>query len=140
MLDEPTRYNIDNASAVLWLEYGGVKFLLAGNVNEYVQYKLCNLSALGAEIDGEVIDISGCSVLKVPNRGAESAAFKGLYDTFKPQTAIMSVGVNALGCPSVNALTYAQSQVGDKLYRTDCNGNITVTVSGGSYTVQKELN
>lgn len=138
MLDNPSRQNIDNASAVLWLEYGGVGFLLAGNVNESVQRKLCVAADVGAEVDGEIIDISGCSVLKVPNRGADSAAFKGFYDTFNPETAIMSVGENALGCPSVNALTYAQGCVGDRLFRTDFDGTVTVTVKDGKYTVSKE--
>ncbi|MDE6504331.1 MAG: hypothetical protein K2L42_00505 [Clostridia bacterium] len=133
-----TKQNADNASAVTWLEYGGIGFLLMGNGGEAVQRKIIKSAKLGVEIDGRTLDIAGCAVLKVPDHGSASAAYGELYDFFKPEASIISVGENGYKCPSVQALSGAYQASGGNLYRTDEDGTLTVTVSAGSFVLEKE--
>lgn len=137
-LSDPTAENMRDASAVIWLEYGGTGILLSGDIGSAVSDKLCEKYLLGFEMNGRKIDISKCKILKIPFGGSKAAANVKLYETFSPQTAVLSVGKNGLGLPSVNALADAQNFVGENLYRTDADGSITVTVDKSSYSVQKE--
>ena len=134
-----TEKNIKNASAVFWFECGGVSFLFLGNTGRAVQQKIVkNYTEIGIEMFGKNIDLSSCSVLKVSDNGSADGAYPPLYDLVLPETAIISVGSNGRGCPSLACLGDAQNYVKDKLYRTDLDGTVTVTVSDGKYSVGKE--
>lgn len=133
-----TKENADNASAVTWLEYGGIGFLLMGNGGEKVQRKIINSAKVGFEINGRTLNIAGCSVLKVPDHGSAAASYGELYDFFKPKAAIISVGENGYKSPSVQALSGAYQASGGNLYRTDEDGTVTFTVSSGDFKIEKE--
>lgn len=137
-LSDPTSENMRDASAVLWVEYGGTGILLTGDIGSGVSDKLCAACSLGFEMNGNYIDASVCKIMKVPCNGSKSGANVKLYETFKPETAVLSVGENGLALPSVNAVADAQNFVKDKFYRTDADGTITVTVKKSGYSVQKE--
>ncbi len=139
LLKDPTTKNIKNASAVIWLEYGGVSFLFLSGVGRAVQTKLMDYYLItGLEFSGRKIDIANCNVLKMSDHGSEEGAYTPFLDFIKPETAIISVGENGRGLPTLAALSNAQNSVGDSLYRTDELGTVTFTVKDGSYEISKE--
>lgn len=136
----PTYKNICDASAVIFLECSGVKFLFLGDISDSVAERLLVSYELLDEFDvgGRSIKIDNLTVLKVANHGLSDSVYAPLYEKTSPETAVISVGKNARGCPSVAAIAAAQAKVGDKLYRTDINGTVTYTAKDGEYTVSKE--
>lgn len=136
----PSDENIANSSAVIWLEFSGAGFLLAGDINSVKADRLCSEYKLNGyfEIGGRKIDLNACKVLKVGANGSKSSASPLLYDLLKPETAIISVGENGSGCPSAETFMQVQKYVGDKIYSTQDCGTLTVEVGGGNCTVFKE--
>lgn len=138
-LKNPSTENIKNASAVIWLEYDGVAFMFLGGTSRAVQKKILKNAELGAmEINGRTIDLTSCTVLKLSDHGSAEGAFAPLSDFLSPKAAIISVGENGTGCPSLAALSNAQNAVGSQIYRTDECGTVTITVNGGNYEISKE--
>jgi len=139
LLKDPASENIKNASAVIWLEYGGVSFLFLGSTGQAVQKKLIsNYNFAGIEIGGHTIDLTDCDVLKMSDHGSTEGAYAPFLDLASPHTAIISVGENGRGCPTLSALANAQNCVGNSLYRTDELGTVTVEVKDGNYEIFKE--
>jgi len=138
--ESPTAENVNNSSAVIWLEYKNIGFFLAGDVTSvkadklYTEYKLNGYF----EINGKKIYLDACKILKCGNHGDKSSVSPLLYELLNPQTAIISVGENGRSNPSAEALVAVQKYVGDEIYLTQECGTVTVTVSGGDYTVAKE--
>ena len=133
----PSEQTINDSSAVIWIEYKEAGFLLTGDVSSSKLEQLCLNYKLNGEFDfnGNKISLENCTVLKAGNHGNKSSVCANLYDLSKPDMAIISVGENARGCPSIDALSTA----GDKLYRTDLDGTITITVNNeGKLTTVKE--
>ena len=126
----PSIESINNASAVIWIEYKGVSLLLLGDAGVETQQKLCAFPVMEVG-GGRTVDIRSCNIVKVSNHGDGICACPALYDLITPEAAIISVGTNNRGCPSQQVL----STVGDKLYRTDEKGLITVTAKNGGYAI-----
>ena len=139
LLNSPTEQNIKNASAVIWLECDGVNFMFLGNTGQAVQKKLINYyNVSGLEFGGRTIDLTKCDILKMSDHGSKEGAFAQFIDLLNPHAAIISVGENGRGNPTLAAIANAQKNVGDELYRTDELGTITVTVKCGNYEISKE--
>lgn len=131
--------NVNNASAVIWLEYSGISFLLCGDVSADVLTKIfTSYSVGGAEMGDYTIRLDKCSVIKAGNHGSASSVNTAVYDLLSPQAAIISVGENGRGLPSTEAISAAQNNAGDRLYRTDLCGTVTVLVKDGKLGVIKE--
>lgn len=135
---EPTRENVNSASAVMWIEYQGLGFLLAGNAPSSVLQNLFETHFGVFDFNGKTVDLSHCSVLKLSNHGASSGTYADAYKHISPQAAVLSVGENGYGYPSVYALSDCQNAVDENLYRTDIDGTVTVTVKNAVLSVKKE--
>ncbi len=137
---DPTRKNINDASAVLWVEIFGCRFLLTGDLQEDKLSALCDEHELtdGFYVRDKRINFADCTFLQLPNHGATESVCPPLIELTSPECAILSVGENGFGAPDVGAVTGAQQVVGDKLYRTDKDGDITIKISDGKYSVSKE--
>lgn len=139
LLKNPTTPNIKDASAVIWLEYDGVGFMFLGGTSRAVQQKILNNIEIGdVEMGGRKIDLKNCAVLKLSDHGSSEGAFAPLSDFLSPNEAIISVGENGMGYPSLAALANAQNVVGSHVYRTDECGTVTVAVKDGNYELRKE--
>lgn len=139
MISNPSDNNIKEASAVMWIEYGGTSFLLSASVGKKVQNKLIdNYSFNDIYILGNKVDLSSCDVLKLSDHGSSSSAYSKFTDLLDPSTAIISVGENRRGNPDSLAISNIQKHVGEKVFRTDEFGTVIVSVSGGSYKTFKE--
>lgn len=111
MNSSPTAENIDNASAVLWLEYCGTAFAFTSDVGRtslqtIVQsYALCGqLGEPFCPYGGHSVRLENCKVTAVPAHGAAANSYKEWYGAVTPDYAVVSVGDNFAGLPSDSAL------------------------------------
>jgi competence protein ComEC len=114
--------NLPNAnSIVMRLDYGEFSMLLPGDAEEQTEHRMMtkdlNLKA---------------KILKVAHHGAKYATAQDFLDRVKPEVAIVSCGEwNRYGHPSqavLDRLRAANAKL--KLYRTDLQGEITITTRG----------
>jgi competence protein ComEC len=108
-------------SIVARLDYGSFSMLLAGDAEEQTEHRL-----LTKDLDLQT------RVLKVPHHGSKYASSKDFLERVKPEVAIVSCGAwNRYGHPAqavLDRLKAANPNV--KLYRTDLQGEITITTRG----------
>ena len=120
--------NVANAnSIVMRLDYGDFSMLLPGDAEEQTEHRMLtkdlNLKA---------------KVLKVAHHGSKYATSQDLVNRAKPEVAIISCGEwNRYGHPSQIVLDRLRA-ANVKLYRTDLQGEITITTRGkeGDYVVK----
>ena len=114
--------NEPNANSIVArLDYGSFSMMLAGDAEEQTEHRL-----LTKELDLR------SRVLKIGHHGSKYATSKDFLDRVQPQVAIISCGAwNRYGHPSqavLDRLRAANPNV--KLYRTDLQGEITITTRG----------
>lgn len=137
----PNERNINNASVVLWLQYGGRAFMFLSDATAEAQARAADLIRLQDgkfTLDGTEVTFARCTAIKVANHCAEGYAEPKLFDVVQPEAAIITVGENAKACPSNTEIANIQLYVGNNLFRTDVHGAITVTVMDGEYQISKE--
>jgi competence protein ComEC len=117
--------NINDNSVVLKITYGKVSFLFPGD----------------AENEAEQIyakQLDHVDILKVGHHGSKTSTGSYLLNKIYPDVSIISVGKdNPFGHPSIvtlNNLAKSHSEI----YRTDVNGDITVTTDGNTYSIITE--
>lgn len=132
--ESATKKNRNNASAVIWLEYGGTAFLFTSDVEK----EILNSIVLAYEIDPEnyPVNLQKCKIVQLANHGNGYSSSPVFYDFIRPETAILSVGENGNGTPSVQAISDI-TNTGAKLYRSDEYGNIIVEADASGYTVKR---
>lgn len=114
--------NEPNANSIVArLDYGSFSMLLAGDAEDQTEHRL-----LTKELELQA------RVLKVGHHGSRYASSANFLNRVKPEIAIISCGAwNRYGHPSqqvLDRLKAANSNV--KLYRTDLQGEITITTRG----------
>ena len=114
---EGTEDDLNNNAIVLRLVYGGVSFLLTGDI----------------EVDGENAileaghDVSA-TVLKVAHHGSDGATTQPFLDAVSPSIAVVSAGAgNQFGHPSPSLRLRL---AGVPLLRTDANGTVRFETDG----------
>ena len=120
--------NLPNAnSIVLRLDYGDFSMLLPGDAEEQTEHRL-----LTKDLNLKV------KILKVAHHGSKYATAQDFVDRVKPEVAIISCGEwNRYGHPSQVVLDRLRA-ANTKLYRTDLQGEITITTRGkeGDYVIK----
>ncbi len=136
---DPTQENIDNASAVLWIEYAGAGIFWAGDARTDVLELIADVYVQGLEEDyfsfnGHTIDFSRCALYKVAAHGSENSRCTTLTDILMPGISVISVGAdNAEGCPAASVMTDLAAW-GD-IYLTQYAGSVNIRISAdGSYS------
>ncbi|MBL7197511.1 MAG: MBL fold metallo-hydrolase [Candidatus Omnitrophica bacterium] len=106
-------------SLVIMVEYGTFRCLLAGDSTSLTEAELLKKkSHLGADI------------LKVGHHGCNDASSDDFLKAVSPKIAVISVNKdNIRDYPSQEVLTRLE-ETGTKIYRTDKNGNIIVSIEG----------
>ncbi|MGH9931081.1 MAG: ComEC/Rec2 family competence protein [Pyrinomonadaceae bacterium] len=112
--------NLPNAnSIVLRLDYGDFSLLLPGDAEEQTEHRM-----LTKDLNLKV------KILKVAHHGSKYATAQDFVDRAKPEVAIISCGEwNRYGHPSQAVLDRLLA-ANTKLYRTDLQGEITITTRG----------
>lgn len=107
--------DIHDNMLVLRLEYGETSFVLTGDMNE--------------DLEGDLA-WAPATVLKVGHHGSSTSTSAGFLAQTKPSVAVISVGTgNSYGHPTAAALGRLAAS-GAIVYRTDRDGDITVTSDG----------
>lgn len=106
-------------SIVARLDYGGFSMLLSGDAEEQTEHRMLtkdlNLTA---------------TMLKVSHHGSKYATSAGFIDRVKPDVAIVTCGEwNRYGHPSQVVLDRLKA-ANAKLYRTDLQGEVSITTRG----------
>ena len=52
-----------------------------------------------------------------------------------PEAAIISVGENGNGCPSIKVMSDVINSVNNNFHRTDEHGNVVIEVTTSGYTI-----
>ena len=112
--------NETNANSIVArLDYGSFSMLLTGDAEEQTEHRL-----LTKELDLQA------KVIKISHHGSKYASSKDFLDRVKPDVAIVSCGAwNRYGHPSQSVLDRLKA-ANVKLYRTDLQGEITITTRG----------
>ena len=112
--------NLPNAnSIVLRLDYGDFSMLLPGDAEEQTEHRM-----LTKDLNLKV------KILKVAHHGSKYATAQDFIDRVKPEVAIISCGEwNRYGHPAQVVLDRLRA-ANTKLYRTDLQGEITITTRG----------
>ena len=114
--------NEPNANSIVArLDYGSFSMMLAGDAEEQTEHRL-----LTKELDLR------SRVLKIGHHGSEYATSKDFLERVQPEVAIVSCGAwNRYGHPSQAVLDRLRAANPNmKLYRTDLQGEITITTRG----------
>ena len=112
--------NLPNANSVVArLDYGQFSMLLPGDAEEQTEHRM-----LTKELNLKA------RILKVGHHGSKYATTQDFLDRVKPEVAIVSCGEwNRYGHPSQVVLDRLKG-MNTKLYRTDLQGEITITTRG----------
>ena len=114
-------------SIVARLDYGSFSMLLTGDAEEQTEHRL-----LTKELDLQ------SKVIKIAHHGSKYASSGDFLNRVKPEIAIVSCGAwNRYGHPSQAVLDRLKA-ANVKLYRTDMQGEITITTRGkdGDMTIK----
>lgn len=106
-------------SIMLRLDYGDFSMLLAGDAEAQTEHRLLTQ---GGEFEAKI--------LKVAHHGSKYATTQEFLDRVRPEVAIISDGeYNRYGHPSQAVLDRLKTATA-KVYRTDLQGEITITTKG----------
>ncbi len=137
---EASRANIENASAVTWLSCGGVSFAFTSDIRSEGLKRIVNeynsAVALGenyCEAGGYSVKLDDCKILTAPAHAGKDNTYAPWYDLIKPEQTVISVGKNYANYPSDLALSDICNYC--KPLYTKYDGDITVTVRDGGYTI-----
>jgi competence protein ComEC len=121
--------DINNASVVALLRYGGFTALLTGDAHIPIEAMLADRGLL-TRVD----------VLKVGHHGSRSSTGADLLTATHPRVAIISCGIgNAFGHPHQETLDHLAAVTGLRLHRTDLEGSVEVVSDGLRYEVLTRL-
>jgi competence protein ComEC len=112
-------------SLVLEVRYDDVALLLTGDI--------------GAEVEQSIaaaLRPAPIRILKVAHHGSRTSTSQALLDAWKPHVALISCGrENRFGHPAPDVMRRLESS-GAHIYRTDRDGQITLTTDGHGYVVR----
>ena len=115
----------NNDSLVLRIRYGSRSFLLTGDVEKPIEYRMLDEN-----------EVQPVDVLKVAHHGSRTSSTQSFLDAANPAIALISVGAdNSYGHPNRDVL----ARLGDRhteVLRTDRNGLITVRTDGKRLEVE----
>ncbi len=123
---------INNDSIVLLIRYGKVQVLLCADIQEDAEREILKYNE---GIKSQII--------KIPDHGADQSAYKPFFKIVGAADGIISVGANnKFKYPSDKSLELFE-ELGMKIYRTDRNGNIHLSIGGKDekdYTISVDYN
>lgn len=133
----------NDASAVLYLDFGGVRTLLCGDISQTREELLLGEYRLPLE-EGNVFESGGhkvrleeLDILHAAHHGSAGASSEEWLRLLRPQTFLVSCGRgNSYRHPSEEALAnFRLASPSGKIYRTDELGDVMITIKDAAYTV-----
>lgn len=128
----------NDASAVLYINYGGVGVLLGADISAEREEKLAVEYALMERIfdSGDyAVRLEDTAVLKVSHHGSAYSSSECWLSLLSPEVAVLSCGRgNYYSHPAAEAVTRLK-EAGAEIYRTDELGDIVICIKEGNYTI-----
>ena len=124
---------VNDNSIVLKLTYGQFSALLAGDIEEGNEARLVSKNLTALDVD----------VLKAGHHGGRTSSTSPFLNAVTPEAVIISLGTgNSFGYPHYEALERISAAGTERLFRTDLDGTITLSVNGCSeyYSIVTENN
>ena len=123
-----TENKINNNAIVMKLNYNGFSCLFTGDIEKVAEEKIVKLYGNKQILKSDI--------LKVAHHGSKTSTTEKMINQIKPKVALIGVGENNLfGHPSSEVIERLE-ELKTKIYRTDLNGEITITVnSKGKYKI-----
>ena len=138
----PTASQVNNISAVIYFECGGVRFLFTGDIDYTVESRIIDKYNIGLfdnirGINDQPVNLNNIEFLKFSHHGAEDATSQKFLETICPTNAVFSVGAdNIYGLPSSETLSrLLLANLDCNILRTDVLGNITINIVDGTYVI-----
>lgn len=123
------KVEVNNESVVGKLSFGSFSMLLTGDAETPIEKEM--LASYGKNMR--------CQVLKAGHHGSKTSSSLDLLKAVQPEAVLISAGTNnRYGHPHENILTRYQKQGIKNIYRTDKNGNITISSDGKTYKITTE--
>jgi competence protein ComEC len=95
---------------------------------------------LSADAESEALlplQLPEVEAMKVPHHGSSDPGLPQVLERLRPQLAAIEVGINTYGHPAPPTLA-ALRRAGVRVYRTDQDGTVTLSVEGGGMHVTTE--
>ncbi len=129
-----TENDLNDTSAVVWLDYFGTSTLFCGDATSRIEETLIRDAELNFFEDYGV-RLDSTEILKVSHHGSATGTGEEFVKYLGVETAIISCGKdNLYGHPSAEVCD-GLAAAGSKVYRTDQSGNIMISVfPNGSYS------
>lgn len=113
--------NANLYSIALIMDYKDFEAFFEGDAEESVQY-LMDFSEVKSVVSHDL------NLLKVSHHGSKNGLYGELLTKMRPDISVISVGENNIyGLPNKEMLDFL-SNIGSKVYRTDKNGTISISV------------
>ena len=126
--NKDTYDNLNDYSPIMKLTYGNKSFIFTGDAEKSVESEV--LKSYANELKADVI--------KFGHHGSSTSSTKEFIDAISPQYGIISCGVdNSYGHPHREILDIIKN-MGIEAYRTDKQGQITITSDGNTIEVKTE--
>ena len=122
-----TNPETNDASVVLRIDYGSVKYLFTGDIDATIE----------ATVVARQTPVAS-QVLKVAHHGSNYSSSNLFLAAVQPKEGVISVGPNSYGHPGAETIQRL-GDVGARIWRTDQSGNITVYSNGSTYAVDGPL-
>lgn len=117
----------NDVSVVIRLDYGSINYLLTGDISSTIE---ATIIARETPIASEI--------LKVAHHGSAYSTSDYFLSFADPLVSAISVGINSYGHPSQLTIDRIINS-GSQVFRTDHNGNITISSDGSNFTVFYEV-
>lgn len=128
----------NDASSVLYLDCGGVKFLFGADISSARESRILQEYSIDPTLfnSGEyTVDLSDIDVLRVSHHGSSSSSSEAWLELLGAEIAIISCGQgNIYAHPAEEAMQRLAAHT-EQIYRTDELGDIFVSVEAGRYSV-----
>ena len=120
--------NLNNYSPIMKLTFGNNSFLFTGDAEKEVESEVLN----------KYKDKLNSDVIKFGHHGSSTSSSQSFIEAVSPSCGIISCGVdNSYGHPHKEILNIIQD-MNIKSYRTDTQGQITVTSDGNNINIKTE--
>lgn len=134
----------NSSSTVLFLNAGGVRVLLCGDISAARERKLLTEYTASEDffdVEGLSVRLDNLDVLKVSHHGSGDASAEEWLKLLRPKASVISCGEgNLFGHPAGETLARLRAASPEgKIYRTDELGSVMMTIKDGTFTVTTGL-
>ena len=122
----PREDDLNNASVVLRMDFGGTRFLFTGDAEKASEAEMLAAGGLS------------CDVLKVGHHGSATSTHEAFLQAVSPSVAVISCGAgNSYGHPHAETMQRLEA-IGARVLRTDERGAVVLITDGERVWFEEE--